>query len=64
MKTTLGNEVKVLWLRPITEEEAITLKLHGRIQSLWGVEVNGVRRSETFTSKRAAMAWVRSNYNV
>jgi hypothetical protein len=60
MKTMRGNEVRVVWLRPALESD----KLPGRIQSIWGVEVNGVRRSEAFTSKRAALSWVRANYYV
>lgn len=60
MKTTLGNDVKVVWVRPAVESD----NLPGHIQSIWGVEVNGVMRSEKFISKRAAMQWVRLNYNV
>ena len=56
-----GRVVRVVWLRPALESDRTYLgqKFAGRIQSIWGVEVNGKLMPDQFTSKRAALQWAR-----
>jgi hypothetical protein len=48
--------VKVVWLRPLTEADRV---VHGRAQSLWGIELDGVLQPNQFTNKRAATLYAR-----
>lgn len=56
-----GKSVRVVWLRPALESDRTYFgrKLSGRIQSIWGIEVNGRLIPDQFTSKRAALQWAR-----